>query len=124
MTRELRFATRPSPAAYMARAFLPGFLRRPGPFPPLAAVWQGHDSGGRELRELLELTGLADGGTLPITYPQVAGFPLQMALLTHPSFPVPIWGALQVRSRRGTGGPRPRSARGRRPAGKRSSLFP
>jgi hypothetical protein len=31
-------------------------------------------------------------------FPHVFGFPAQMAILTHPLFPVPIWGALQIRN--------------------------
>ena len=35
---------------------------------------------------------------MPILYPHVFGFRLQMAILTHPAFPLPIWGALQIRN--------------------------
>src|SRR6185369_10158497 len=35
----------------------------------------------------------------PVLFPQVVGFRLQMALLTHPAYPLPIWTALQVRNR-------------------------
>jgi hypothetical protein len=31
-------------------------------------------------------------------FPHVFGFPLQMAILTHPIFPAPIWRALQIRN--------------------------
>jgi len=32
-------------------------------------------------------------------YPHVFGFRLQMVVLTHPTFPIPIWSALQIRNR-------------------------
>jgi hypothetical protein len=83
----------------MVRAFYPAVLRRKGPFPPLRAVWTGHEAGRDGLDELRRLTALPDAASLPILYPQVAGFPLQMAVLTDVAFPLPIWGALQIRNR-------------------------
>jgi hypothetical protein len=35
---------------------------------------------------------------LPLLYPHTIGFRLVMAVLTHTSFPVPIWGVLQTRN--------------------------
>ena len=52
----------------------------------------------RHLAELLRLTGLRAEKDLPLLYPLVFGFPLQMVILTDPAFPLPIWGALQIRN--------------------------
>jgi hypothetical protein len=47
------------------------------------------------------LTGLPPDGYLPTIYPHAFGFRLQMVILIHPAFPIPIWSALQIRTRRG-----------------------
>jgi hypothetical protein len=97
----IEFRRRPSTAAFMLRAFYPGRLRRAGSFPPLQATWTGHRAGGRALAELRRSTAAGTAtasSSLPLLYPHVVGFPLQMVLLTHPSFPVSIWRVLQVRN--------------------------
>lgn len=95
---ELDFGARPSAVAYMLRALYPGFLRSALPFPPLRARWRGASPGLAPLRSFLRMTGLEAGGGLPILYPQVFTFPLQMAILTHPACPLPIWKVLQIRN--------------------------
>lgn len=51
------------------------------------------------------LVGAADGGPLPLLYPNALSFPLQMALMTAPAFPFPVIGLVHlenvVRQRRG-----------------------
>lgn len=99
--QQIEFRRRPSTAAFMLRAFYPGRLRRAGPFPPLRAAWTGHLAGGRtlaELRRSIAAGSATASSSLTLLYPHVVGFPLQMVLLTHPSFPVPIWRVLQVRN--------------------------
>lgn len=92
------FTRRPFAPAYMLRAALP--LRRPRDLaPPIVTRWSGHRADPRDLAALLRLTGLRAGPTLPLLYPHVFGFRLAMATLTHPAFPVPIWGVLQTRNR-------------------------
>jgi hypothetical protein len=83
----------------MARAFFrsPGLKRTRG-FPPIRLVWKNVRVGRRELSSFLRLTGLRLGQGMPLLFPHVFGFRLQMALLTHPAFPMPIWGALQIRN--------------------------
>ncbi len=95
----LEFRRRPSIAASMLRGFhrRPG-LRKAGRFPPLRARWSQHRIDRRHLAEFLRLTGLAPDRGMPLLYPHVFGFPLQMAVLTHPAFPIPIWSALQIRN--------------------------
>lgn len=83
----------------MVRAFhrTPG-LRRAGGFPPLRARWRHHRIDHRHLAQFLQLTGLRAARGLPLLYPHVFGFPLQLVILTHPAFPIPIWGGLQIRN--------------------------
>ncbi|MGE5118046.1 MAG: acyl dehydratase [Betaproteobacteria bacterium] len=73
---------RPAGAALPARGLRLGPVRLDGP----------------ALGRYLRLTGQAPSDTLPLAWPQVAGFRLQMALLTERAFPLPIWSALQVRN--------------------------
>ncbi len=56
---------------------------RVDPYPRLVARWTGTD----------------DNGAVPVLFPHGCGFRLQMCLLTHRAFPLPIWWALQFRNR-------------------------
>jgi len=93
------FTARPSVAAYMTRAFWPGFLRRPLPFPPVSARWRAMSPDPLRLARFLAATGLERQATLPVTYLHVLAFPLQMVVLTAPAQPLPIWRVLQIRNR-------------------------
>ncbi len=73
-------------------------LKKAQRFPPVRAIWRGFRIDRRELDEFLRLTELRADEGVPILYPHACGFRLQMAVLTHPSFPVPIWNVLQVRN--------------------------
>jgi hypothetical protein len=95
---ELEFEERPSVAAYMLRALYPGGLRKAPPFPALCARWRGTRPDPSRLAQFLRLTGLGVKRGLPILYPQVFTFPLQMVILTHPASPLPIWKVLQIRN--------------------------
>jgi hypothetical protein len=95
---EIEFDERPSVATYMLRALYPGFLRESPPFPPLRARWRASRPDLARLGQFLRLTGLKAKRGVPILYPQVFTFPLQMVILTHPALPLPIWGVLQVRN--------------------------
>lgn len=99
-TLRLEFAARPSATLFMARALVPspGFDQAAG-VPSISAHWRGHRADPRELRDFLALSGLPESGLLPLLYPHTISFPLQMAVLTHPRFPMPIWRVLQVRNR-------------------------
>jgi hypothetical protein len=93
------FLKRPSTIAYMVRAFLPSpGLKRARGFPPIRMVWKDARVGRQDLSSFLRFTGLRPGQGMPLLFPHVFGFRLQMALLTHPAFPLPIWGALQIRN--------------------------
>jgi hypothetical protein len=91
----------PFAGAYMARAFLPSpGLPEDGSFPEIVERWSGLRFDARHLAALRAAVGArADDDALFVLYPHVLGFRLQMALLTHPVFPLPIWNALQIRDR-------------------------
>lgn len=98
MTVTLDFRHRPSPLAFMARALVPSPGLRRG-LPVIRARWHGHGVAPTQLASFLDLTGLDAGVALPVLTPHVFGFPLVMAVLTHPRYPLPIWNALQIRNR-------------------------
>jgi acyl dehydratase len=93
--------TRPPLAgAYMARAFLPSpGLPKDGSFPQIVERWVGLRIDRDHLAAFRAAVGARDGDAVCVLYPHVLGFRLQMALLTHPAFPLPIWNALQIRNR-------------------------
>jgi hypothetical protein len=66
--------------------------------PNITASWSNHRVDRDEFDAFLAITGLPAGPSLPILYPHTFGFRLSMAILTHPAFPVPIWGVLQTRN--------------------------
>ena len=94
---ELCFRRRPSSLRYMLRA-VRSVRRHPDLNPRIVATWRDHRADPRDLASFLEITGLPAGPELPLLYPHVFGFRLAMAVLTHPAFPVPIWGVLQTRN--------------------------
>jgi hypothetical protein len=93
----LNYARRPSALRYMARGMLP-VRRRRSLVPAISASWRDYRVDPAELASFLRITGLQGGPTLPLLYPHTVGFRLVMAILTHTSFPVPIWGVLQTRN--------------------------
>lgn len=90
----------PSALRFMARAFRRSTGLAPGGIvPPLAVQWNGMRLGAANLERFCRETGLGAAEGVPVLLPQAVGFRLQMALLTHPAYPLPIWTALQVRNR-------------------------
>lgn len=88
----------PSAVAFMARALVPSpGLPKDGSFPQLVQEWEGCRIEPDHHAWFCEATGLRTD-RVSILYPHVLGFRLQMALLTHPSYPLPIWNALQIRN--------------------------
>lgn len=95
----MEFHHRPSTVAFMLRALYPSRGLRPaGGFPPIRATWRQHRIDRRHLARFLAVSGLRADDGLPMLYPHVFGFPLQMVVLTHRAYPLPIWGALQIRN--------------------------
>lgn len=93
----LEFDGRPSAARYMLRGAWP-VRRTRGLAPQIVARWRGHRADPEDLGAFARATGLPAGRCLSILYPHVVGFRLSMAVLTHPAFPVPIWGVVQTRN--------------------------
>lgn len=96
----LEYHRRPSALRYMVTALLPSppFRAEDGLI-DITARWRGLRPSERELAALGALWGERPGDVLPLLYLQVVGFRLQMALLTQPAFPLPIWRVLQIRNR-------------------------
>jgi hypothetical protein len=97
------YRSAPSAAAYMVNAFRPspGWNSARG-CPDLQLAWHGYRVEPDAVGLLRATTGVGDednAGRLGLLYPQVTGFRLVMAMLTHPAWPLPIWNALQVRNR-------------------------
>src|SRR6185369_8010097 len=90
----------PSALNFMSRALRrsPG-LANGAVIPPIAVQWNGVPIEPAQLEGFCRDTGLRADAGVPVLFPQVVGFRLQMALLTHPAYPLPIWTALQVRNR-------------------------
>jgi hypothetical protein len=89
----------PSALVFMAHAFRPSAgLARDGSFPRLTQRWSGLRIAPDHVAAFRRATGLA-AEKVSILYPHVLGFRLQMAMLTHKAFPLPIWNALQIRNR-------------------------
>ncbi len=94
----LEFDRRPAAIPYMVRAMMP-VPRHRELAPHMSARWRGHRPDAAEVEEFNRIAGLPSGSaTLPLLYPHTFGFRLAMAILTHPRFPVPIWGVLQTRN--------------------------
>lgn len=84
----------------MLGALRSGARTRPGaPLPDLRATWRGCRPGAGAAADFARVCGLAapDGRRLPPLFLHALAFRLQMAVLTHPALPVPIWRMLQVR---------------------------
>ena len=110
VNREIRldYGQRPSALAFMARALRPSPGLKRG-VPAISARWR-HRVAPAELVRFNALSGLPESDTLPLLYPHTIAFPLHMAILTQPAFPVPIWRVLQVRNRIRQTAPLPRDA--------------
>lgn len=102
MTRQIleRHRKAPSAFAFMARAFLPSpGLARGRTVPHIVQRWEGLRIESDHLAAFRRASGLFEEDGVSILYPHVLGFRLQMALLTHRAYPLPIWNALQIRNR-------------------------
>ncbi|MCX7157142.1 MAG: hypothetical protein NTW45_11955 [Rhodocyclales bacterium] len=96
----LEYRAKPSAMGFMANVWRPsrGFADD-GQLPDIEARWSGHRTSSQDLAEFLDLSGMPTGESLSILYPHTASFPMLMAVLSHPAFPLPIWKVLQVRNR-------------------------
>lgn len=96
----LDYRAKPSVLRFMANAWRPsrGFSAD-GLLPDIQARWSGQRASQRELADFFALSGLTPDEQLPGLYPHTISFPMLMAVLSHPRFPLPIWNVLQVRNR-------------------------
>lgn len=106
---EKTYDAAPAAPAYMLQAFRPspGWTSARG-CPDLRLAWHGYRLEPAAVAGLRSICGFGGEGLadkLCLLYPQVTGFRLVMAMLTHPAWPLPIWGALQVRNRLRLHGP-------------------
>lgn len=105
----------PSAMAYMLQAFRPspGWRSQRG-CPDLRLTWSNYRIDPAAAVRLAAICGIdgnhSDSTRSAMLYPQVTGFRLIMAMLTHPSWPLPIWNALQVRNRITLHGPLPEAS--------------
>lgn len=96
----LEYRSKPSALAFLTNALCPsrGFVPG-GLLPDIQARWPGYRASLRDRADFISLSGLPAGEWLSILYPHSVSFPLLMAVLSHPAFPLPIWNVLQVRNR-------------------------
>ena len=96
----LEYRAKPSALRFVSNLARPspGFADD-GQLPDIQAHWPGHRASRREIADFFELSGLPDRGHASILYPHTVSFPMLMAVLSHPAFPLPIWRVLQVRNR-------------------------
>lgn len=96
----LDYRSKPTLLGFMAQMWRPspGFGAEPA-LPEIEARWRGQRGSPRELADYRALSGLPADSELSVLYPHTVSFPLLMAVLSHPAFPLPIWRVLQVRNR-------------------------
>ncbi len=96
----LDYRAKPTLLGFMAQMWRPspGFGTEPA-LPEIEARWRGQRCSPHELADYRALSGLPPDGELSVLYPHTVSFPMLMAVLSHPAFPLPIWRVLQVRNR-------------------------
>ena len=100
MPVRLDYRSKPGFLGFMAQMWRPKRAgAADGPLPEMVAEWRGQRSTPTEQADFLALSGMPAGSGLSILYPHTASFPMLMAMLSHPVFPLPIWRVLQVRNR-------------------------
>ncbi len=96
---QLEFDRRPSALRYMAHALRTRrSLPRGGSLPVIEGRWRGYRASARDVGDFCRLAGIAPGESTPVLFLHATAFRLQMAVLTHPAFPLPIWRVLQIRN--------------------------
>lgn len=90
----------PDMAAVALKAFTT-MTRRPGRNPAIPALNVGLPATAVDvvaLRKYREVCGFREYGYLPMTFPQVMAWPLQLHLLVQPEFPLPLLGLVHLRN--------------------------
>ncbi|EWT01643.1 dehydratase [Intrasporangium oryzae NRRL B-24470] len=95
MTTTLSFDTAPD----LRRIYATGALRRGSDsetLPDVRAVRDGIRVDLDALAAYVRVCRFPLSSTLPLTYPHLLAFPLQMAVMSHEGFPLPLLGAVHV----------------------------
>jgi acyl dehydratase len=87
----------PNMAALFAKAAVTA-RGRGGDLPDTRLAREGVDVDPGELAAYARVCGFGLGNTLPVTYPHVLAFPLQVALMSDRSFPLALPGLVHVRN--------------------------
>jgi hypothetical protein len=95
----LTFASLPSAWPAYARALkAKGRLAEGQTIPRIEARAGAVVADPAKLRDYRTICSFADSDKLPVSFPQIMGFPLQMAALTHDKFPLRLLGLVHVRN--------------------------
>lgn len=78
---------------------LPGIKHSTGSAPDLTLRLEGYASDSAHLDKYNEVCGFARDQAVPITYPNVAAFPLHLSLMTDTGFPFAPMGIVHLRNR-------------------------
>lgn len=98
-TTTLTFERLPSALPAYAKALRArGRLAEGQTIPRIEARAGGVIADPAKLRDYRSICGFADSDKLPVSFPQVLGFPLQMAAMTHEKFPLRLLGLVHVRN--------------------------
>lgn len=95
MTRDLTFDQAPD----LRRIYAKAVLRRGiagDTLPDVRAVRPDVRVDPSRLVDYARLCGFTVGSSLPLTYPHLLAFPLQVAVMSDPAFPLPLMGAVHV----------------------------
>jgi acyl dehydratase len=96
---QLEYKRTPFAPHYLAGALWPKpAVREAVSVPAITARWRDYRASDRDVNDFCALAGVWPSGWLPFLFPHAIGFRLQLALLCHPRFPVPIWRMLQIRN--------------------------
>ena len=95
MAREITFEAAPDLRRIYAAAVVTGRATS-GPLPDVRAVRSGIGVDVGNLVDYARLCGFTVGAALPLTYPHLLAFPLQMALMSERDFPLGLTGAVHL----------------------------
>ena len=95
MTRDITFDRAPDLRRIYASALLTG-RGNSGGLPDAKAVRTGIRIDLDNLVDYARVCGFSVGGALPLTYPHLLAFPLQMTLMSERAFPLSLLGAVHV----------------------------
>lgn len=95
--RVLTFDTAPDLRLIFAKAVLPSRSRRKT-LPSAVATRSSVAVDASHVSRFARMCGFVLGGDLPISYPHLLAFPLQMAVMSRPDFPFPLVGLVHTQN--------------------------